>query len=34
LIYGSVEKAGKTSRIVFVPSENPKKLLQALKIKI
>jgi hypothetical protein len=34
LIYGSVEKHGKTSRIVFVPSENPKKLLQALKIKI
>jgi hypothetical protein len=34
LIYGSVEKHGKTSRIVFVPSDNPKKLLQALKIKI
>jgi len=34
LIYGSVEKQGNTSRIVFVPEDNPKKLLQALKIKI
>jgi hypothetical protein len=33
LIYGSVDKYGKTSRIVFVSQENPKKLLQALKIK-
>lgn len=34
LIYGSVEKTGKTSRIVFVSEENPKKILQALKIKL
>jgi hypothetical protein len=34
LIYGSVDKHGKTSRIVFVSEDNPKKLLQALKIKI
>jgi hypothetical protein len=33
LIYGSVEKQGQTSRIVFVCQDNPKKLLQALKIK-
>ncbi len=33
LIYGSVDKLGKTSRIVFVTQENPKKLLQSLKIK-
>lgn len=33
LIYGSVDKNGKTSRIVFVSEENPKKLLQAIKVK-
>ena len=34
LIYGSVDKNGKTSRIAFVSEENPKKILQAIKIKL
>src|SRR5262245_13784193 len=30
LMYGSVDKYGKTSRIVFVSEENPKKILSVM----